>query len=345
MPTAEFFRQMPKVELHVHLEGSIRPATLLKLAAKNGIELPAHDLAGLQEWYRFRDFPHFVDVYVGVSKCIRTAADLELVAREFLEGQAEQNVLHTEFTYTASTIEKYAGIPWAEQHQALTRAMQYGEVELGVSSGIILDIVRGDPPERGLEVARWATESPGVAALGLAGEERFGSAQYAGAFALANDRGLRVVPHAGETLGPDSVWEVLEHAQPLRIGHGVRCLEDKALTAELVRQRIPLEVCPTSNVALGVFPDLQNHPLPQMINAGLVVTINSDDPPMFGTTLSEEFKRCADAFGFDEDTLWSLSSNAVNGAILPQDRRDTLRDRMRRNYGQVTAERDSVTAH
>lgn len=338
VPSAEFCRRIPKVELHVHLEGSIRPETVLKLAKKNALSLPADDVAGLQEWYRFRDFPHFVDVYVAVSKCLRTADDLELVAREFLEGQAQQNVLHTEVTYTASTIEKYAGIPWPQQHAALLRAIRYGEAELGVSLGIIIDIVRGDPPKRALEVAHWATESEGVVALGLAGEERFGCAQYAPAFELARERGLPIVPHAGETMGPQSILDVLRHTRPLRIGHGVRCLENRALTAELFRRAIPLEVCPTSNVALGVFPDLESHPLPKLMDEGLVVTINSDDPPMFGTTLAEEFKRCADAFALDEHMLWSLSLNALNASILHDVQRKELLKRMREDYGRIVGE-------
>ncbi len=319
---------MPKVELHVHLEGSIRPETLLKLAKRHGIVLPADDLVGLKEWYRFRDFPHFVEIYVAISKCLRTVEDLELVMREFLEGQAEQNILHTEVTFTGSTIDKYAGIPWKDQLIALQRGMRYGRDELGVSSGIILDIVRGDPPERGLEVAKWATESDGVVALGLAGEERFGSAQYAEAFAWAADHGLPFIPHAGETVGPESIQEVLILANPLRIGHGVRCIEDPNLMRRLAEKQIPLEVCPTSNVALGVYPDLASHPLPQLMDKGINVTINSDDPPMFGTTLSEEFERCATAFDFKEDILWSLSMNALNAAVLSEPERSQLRERM-----------------
>ena len=124
MDLIEFCEKMPKVELHVHLEGSIRPETVLTLAARNKVDLPATTVDGLADWYRFRDFPHFVDVYVAVSKCIKTADDLEFVAREFLEGQAAQNVLHTEITFTASTIEKYAGIPWKQQFAALERGAQ-----------------------------------------------------------------------------------------------------------------------------------------------------------------------------------------------------------------------------
>jgi len=321
-----FVREMPKVELHVHLEGSIRPETVLKLAERNGIELPAHDVEGLHEWYVFRDFPHFVDVYVAVSRCIRTADDLELIAREFLDGQRAQNVLYSEVTYTASTIEKYAGIPWPDQLAALERAIAYGEKELGIGCAFILDIVRGDPPERAAQVARWAVEGMGrgVCALGLAGEERLGTDIYAEAFAIAREAGLPIAAHAGETCGAESIRAVLDSAGAARIGHGVRCLEDPSLVSLLRDRQIPLEVCPSSNVCLGVFPSLDEHPLPQLLDEGLYVTVNSDDPPMFNTTLTDELLRTAKAFDFNEDILWSLTLNAANAAFLPSDKKREL---------------------
>lgn len=324
-----FCHNMPKVELHVHLEGSIRPETLLKLALRHNVALPANDVAGLNEWYRFRDFPHFVEIYVAVSQCFRTPDDIELVAREFLDGQAAHNVLHSEVTYTASTIEKYAGIPWCEQHAALMRARDYGQQELGITMNLIVDIVRGDPPERAVEVAKWCVGAEGVCALGLAGEERLGSTQYEAAFAVAREADLPIVPHAGETKGADSIWEVLDLCQPPRIGHGVRAIEDRRLMAELASRGVVLEVCPTSNVALGVFPSLADHSLPALLDEGISITLNSDDPPMFGTTISDEYSRCARAFSLDEDTMWSLCLNAANAALLTPDRRRDLIAKMR----------------
>lgn len=335
MPGTDFFRRIPKVELHVHLEGSIRPETVLQLAKRHGAELPATTVDGLREWYRFRDFPHFVEVYVAVSKCIKTADDLELIAREFLKGQAEQNILHSEVTFTASTIERFVGIPWKEQQEALLRAMRYGEEELGVTMGLILDIVRGCAPEVALEVAKSSISSEGVIALGLAGEECRGTAQYAEAFAIARDVGFPIVPHAGETMGADSIWEVLEYTNPLRIGHGVRCLEDPSLVRELRDRQIPLEVCPGSNVALGVFPSLAEHPLPRLMDEGLYVTVNSDDPPMFDTSLTDEFERCSETFDFDEDVVWSLCLNAARASLLPDEKKAALIARMRSGFSEV----------
>jgi adenosine deaminase len=335
---SDFFKKIPKVELHVHLEGSVRPETVLKLSRRHGITLPADSVEGLQEWYRFKDFRHFVEIYLAITKCIRTPEDLELVAREFLEGQAAQNIKHSEVTYTASTVASYLNISWPDQHKALLSAMKYGEKELGVTAGIILDIVRGCSVEKAIEVAEWATTSEGVTALGLAGEEWRGTAQYEPAFQLAKSRGLPIIPHAGETVGPESVWETLKYTDPLRIGHGVRSIEDPRLVRELAARQIPLEVCPTSNVALGVYPSLAEHPLPKLLDEGVYVTLNSDDPPMFNTTLTDEFERCATTFDFNEDIVWTLCLNAARAAVLPDDRKNELIAQMRTEFSEAVGQ-------
>ena len=332
---------MPKVELHVHLEGSIRPETVLKLSERNKVELPANTIEGLKDWYKFRNFPHFVEIYVAISKCIKTPDDIELIAREFIEGQAAQNVLHTEATFSATTLDKHNKIPWPDQHAALKRAIAYGKDELGVSLNFVLDIVRGDPAERGLELAQWAVGAfgDGVCALGLSGIEGICEAErYAEAFKLAHDAGMPIVPHAGETRGADSMAEVIRVTDPKRIGHGVRCLEDPAVVRLLLDKQIPLEVNPSSNVCLGVFPSLEEHSLPKLMDEGLYVTINSDDPPMFDTTITDEFHKCANTFGFSEDILWSLCLNAANAALLPAEEKRALIGRMREGFNAIERE-------
>ncbi len=337
--TDDFVVRIPKVELHVHLEGAIRPETVLELAKRHGRKLPADTPQGLAEWYRFRDFRHFVEVYVEVSKCVKTAEDVETIAKEFLEGQARQNILHSEITYTASTIETFNGIPWADQLAALQSALAYAREKLGLSAAFILDIVRGHPPERAVEVAQWAIDAhgKGVCALGVAGEEWRGTRQYERAFCMANEAGLPVVAHAGETVSPESIWEVLEVADPVRIGHGVRCLEDPELVRVLRDRQIPLEVCPSSNVCLGIFPSWEEHPLPKMLDEGLFVTINSDDPPMFGTTLTGELERASSYFGFGPDILWSLTLNAANAALITATEREVVLMRLREGYSAAGA--------
>lgn len=318
MVPIEVCRAMPKVELHVHLEGSIRPETVLRLAERHGVALPADTVEGLAEWYTFRDFRHFVEIYVAVSSCIRTPEDIEFIAREFLVGQAEQNILWSEVTYTAMTIFGQSGVPWNEQIDALNRAMAWGEKELGVGMGLIIDIVRGRPIEEALQNAEWAVgaRDRGVVALGLAGNEGVGQTkQYQAAFDIALEAGLPIVPHAGETVGAFSIWDCLEATQCTRIGHGIRCLEDAELVRELRASGVVLEVCPTSNVCLTPIPDLGHHPIAEMVELGLAVTINSDDPPMFNTTLSDEFARCSAAFGWDEETLRGFVEVAAEGSL------------------------------
>jgi adenosine deaminase len=322
--------RMAKVELHVHLEGSIRPETVLKLARHNGIALPASTVEGLREWYTFRNFPHFVEVYIAVSRCIQSADDLETVVREFFEGQKEQDILYTEATFTASTIARFNGIPWPDQLGALGRGLEFARRELGIEGRFILDIVRGDTPEGAAEVLRWALEgreAGAVCALGLAGEESRGTGQYAEVFATARAEGLPIAAHAGETVGPSSIREVLDLGAD-RIGHGVRCLEDPSLTDELRRRQIPLEVCPTSNVRLGVYPSWETHPLPLLLQEGLYVTLNSDDPPMFGTSLNQEFTTAAELFGWGLETVRGLIDNAARAAFLPEREKAELRARL-----------------
>jgi adenosine deaminase len=327
MSLATYIRAMPKVEVHVHLEGSVRPATLLALGARHAETLPATTVEGLRAWYSFTSFQHFVEVYVAVQSCLRTPDDIELIAREFLAGQAAQNVRYSEVTYTALTHYRMKGIAFADQLAALNRARAWAEAELHTTMRLVIDIPRGAialTEDDTLMVADWAiaAQGDGVVALGLGGMEvGFPPEQFRAAFDRAHAAGVPGVPHAGETAGPESIWAALGALHAVRIGHGVRCLDDLALVAELRARQIPLEVCPTSNVCLGVAPSLAEHPLPRLRAEGLFVTVNSDDPPMFNTTLTDEYLRLADTFGLGVDEIEELALNAVRASLLPLERR------------------------
>lgn len=340
MSLSAFIHAMPKVELHVHLEGSIGPATLLELARRNGVDLPARTVEELREWYRFRDFPHFVEIYLTICRCLRRASDLELITREFLEGQARQNVLHSEVTFTAYT-HYLNGLPFEDQLAAINRAREWGRRELGVSMTLTLDYSRQLDPEGCLLSADWAiaAQGDGVSAFGLGGPEvGHPPEKFERAFDRARAAGLPSAPHAGETEGPASIWGALRALGADRIGHGVRCLEDPELVEELVRRRIPLEVCPSSNVCLGVSPSLEEHPLPRLLDAGLVVTLSSDDPPMFNTTLSDEYLRVADAFGFGPDRLQDFVTTAARCSFLSEEEKRDLEERVARGFREAAAE-------
>lgn len=314
----EFIRRMPKVELHVHLEGSIRPETLLKLADRNDISLPVSSLEEIEDWYQFSDFDHFIEVYFAICDCIRTPHDFELITTEFLTHQFAQNIKYSEVIFTPFTHHEH--VAFDEQLAAINRARENAETNLGVRMGVVPDISRHmRPVEDSFLVADWASQNMpnGIIALGLGGPEVGNPPEiFQGAFERARKAGLPSLPHAGETEGPKSVWGAINTLSAARIGHGVRCLEDPELVSFLRDNQIPLDVCPTSNVCLGVSPTLAEHPLPELIDQGLFVTINSDDPPMFNTTLTEEYLRVTKAFGFDLTQIKQFVINGIQASLL-----------------------------
>ena len=320
MDLLTFARRMPKAELHVHLEGAIRPATLLQLARRNSAALPASDEDSLREFYRFRDFAHFVEVYVTVSRCLRTPDDYRLIAYEFGNDLGRQNVQYAEVTFTVATNVRLTGLPWQEILDGLNAGRSEARAEFGVDWRWVLDISRDNPStqEQVLEIALAANEY-GVVALGLGGSEAlFPPELFAQTFQEARHANLRRVPHAGETAGPASIWTALRQLHADRIGHGVRCIEDPVLVAYLRDKQIPLEICPTSNVRLGVYPDYASHPLRQLWDAGVIVTIGSDDPPMFGTNLDHEYELLVTEFGFGAQALEQVSLNGLRASLLPE---------------------------
>ena len=337
-----FIQKMPKVEIHVHLEGAIRPETFLRLASRHGVPLPATTVEGLRDWFQFTDFRHFIEVYLAISSSIRTPDDIELVAREFLQGQADQNIVYTEATWTPHTHYEYKGLSFREQFAALNRARKWGRSSLGVEMALVLDIPRVVPEAAGIQTAEWACEGfgDGVVALGLGGPEAGNPPErYRAAFDLAHANGVPSVPHAGEMAGPESIRGALDTLRACRIGHGVRCLEDPDLVDRLREEQIPLEVCPTSNVCLGVASSFAEHPLPRMMDEGLYVTLNSDDPPLFDTTLTDEYLKASEAFGLGEADLERLVSNAANAALIPAAGRAVLVNRVEAGFALLRDEK------
>ena len=327
MDLFEFARRMPKAELHVHLEGSIRPATVLQLAQRNGIQLPAEDEAGLKKFYQFRDFDHFIQVYFFVTGCLRTPDDYRLIAYEFGADCARQNIRYAEATFTFETNLRLNGLQWETILEGLNAGRAQAREEYGVDWRWIFDINRNQPgqqEERILKIAL-ASRQAGCVALGLGGSE----ADYPGelfveVFNRAHREGLPCVPHAGETGGAASVRQALENLHAQRIEHGVRAIEDPALVQLLAERGTPLDVCPTSNIFLGIYPDFEAHPLRSLWDAGVMLTVNSDDPPMFNTNLNQEYQILIEHFGFQVDELEQISLNSLRASLLPGAEKERL---------------------
>ncbi len=331
---------MPKVELHVHLEGSIRPETLLTLAKRNDVALPVNTIDGLREWYQFSDFTHFIEVYFAICNCIRTPDDFELIATEFLNHQAEQNIKYSEVIFTPYT--HYKHVSFDEQLAAINRARKKAETTLGVRMGLMPDISRNmRPVEESFLVSDWAVQNMdnGIIALGLGGPEIGNPPEiFQEAFKRIRAAGLPSVPHAGETEGPQSIWGAINTLDAVRIGHGVRCLEDPKLVAFLRDKQIPLDVSPSSNVCLGVVPTLKEHPLPKLMEAGLFVTINSDDPPIFDTTLTDEYLHITNTFGFDAVQIKQFVMNGIHASLLSSEAKQVLEKEFRTEFTKLENE-------
>jgi adenosine deaminase len=318
MDLLEFAQRMPKVELHVHLEGSILPRTLIKLAKRNHINLPADDEAGLTDIYRFCNFEQFLETYMMITNCLRTPADYSLIAYEYGCECARQNIRYAEVTFTILTNVSFTKLPWQQIVQGLNFGREQAHREYGVWWQWVFDIVRNvpDTQERVLELALAAREM-GVIALGLGGQEDgFPPELFIETFKRAQEKKLHRVPHAGEIAGPQSVWSAIKLLHAERIGHGVRSIEDPELIEYLRMNSIPLEICPTSNIRLNVYPDYAHHPLRKLWDAGLLLTIGSDDPALFTTDLNNEFKVLINHFDFSQSDLERISLNAIQASFL-----------------------------
>ncbi|NJN82481.1 MAG: adenosine deaminase [Caldilineaceae bacterium] len=327
---------MPKAELHIHLEGAIGPATLLELAQRhNGLAaLPATDLEGLQKWFDFVDFPHFIEIYLTISTLLRTPDDFATIVYACGEEMARQNIRYREVTFTPFTHTHLQdkGLSLRDLLDGLEAGREAARQAFGVEMGWVFDIPRNAsfdpnaqgsydpfPAEQTLDYALLGQDR-GVVGFGLGGYEVGAPAQpFAHAFRAAKQAGLRSLPHAGETEGPASVWAAMRELGADRIGHGVRAIEEPKLLVQLADQGIPLEICPTSNICLHVYRRLAEHPFPHLDRMGLIVTVNSDDPPLFNTTLTEEYGLLAREFGYDQAALARIARNGFVHCAAPDE--------------------------
>ncbi|MEH0841525.1 adenosine deaminase [Micromonospora sp. CPCC 205711] len=314
-----FIAALPKVELHVHHVGSASPRIVSELAARHEGRSPVPaDPEALAEYFAFRDFAHFIEVYLSVVDLIRDPEDVWILTHEVARELARQQVRYAELTVTPYS-HVHRGIPAPAFCEAIEDARKRAEADFGIALRWCFDI----PGEAGLaaaeETLRIALEQrpDGLISFGLGGPEiGVPRPQFKPYFDQARAAGLRSVPHAGETTGPQTVWDALRDLGAERIGHGISAAEDPELIAYLAEHRIALEVCPTSNVRTRAVARIEEHPLRRLVDAGVLVTINSDDPPMFGTTLNDEYAVAARLLDAGPDRLAALARDAVTASFL-----------------------------
>jgi len=322
----DFVAALPKAELHVHHVGSASPDTVARLAARHPDSPVPADPQALADYFTFTDFAHFIEVYLSVVDLLRTPEDIWTLTHEVGRDLAAQNVRYAELTMTPYT-SIARGIAAEAYVEAIEDARRAAERDFGLTLQWIFDI----PGESGVPAAdvtldtalRLGPES--LIGFGLGGPEiGVPRPQFADHFAQARAAGLHSIPHAGESTGPETIWDSLDHLGAERIGHGIAAAQDPALMERLAADGIALEVCPTSNVRTRSVPSLEEHPLPTLVEAGVTVTINSDDPPMFGTTLNREYEIAADLLGLDAAGIKQLALAAVDASFAPAEVKSAL---------------------
>jgi adenosine deaminase len=325
----EFLRQLPKVELHLHIEGTLEPELMFALAARNGIELPYASVDETKAAYDFKDLQGFLDLYYQGMNVLRNEQDFYDLAMDYFKRARSEGVMHIDIHFDPQA-HLQRGVPLEVVMAGLLRAKEEAEASLDLTIGMIMAFLRDRPADEALHVLEQASPYwKFLDAIGLDSAERdHPPVKFQALFARAKELGLVRVAHGGEEGPAEYIAQALDILEVQRIDHGVRCLESDDVVKRLRDQQTVLTVCPLSNVSLKVVERLSDHALPQLLAEGLKVTISSDDPAYFGGGLLENHLACADAFGWDEDTFRMLNRYAIEEAFVSEQRRDELLKRL-----------------
>ncbi len=316
-------KRLKKAELHCHLEGAAPPVLALAQAQKYGVDPATFMRDGTYAW---NDFAEFIKAYDRVAALFRTEEDYALLTETYLRELAAVDTIYSEIIVSPDHGDRI-GLGADTYLAGITTGIEAAKAATGIETRIIVTGERHFGPESVIAAAEYAARSnnPLITGFNMAGEERMGRvADYARAFDIARDAGLGLTIHAGEVCGAFSVTDALDLVKPSRVGHGVRAIEDPDLVRRLVDLGTVLEVCPGSNIALKVFPDLASHPLRKFHDAGVKVCINSDDPPFFGTSLAQEYDWASSAFGFTDEEINGMTRTAIEAAFVDEETRARL---------------------
>lgn len=317
--------QLPKAELHLHIEGTLEPELILELAARNGITLPHPSLESLRAQYEFSDLQSFLDLYYANMAVLVTRADFADMVSAYLGRARESGVRHAEIMFDPQA-HLARGVELSTAVGGIADALATSEADFGITTGLIAAFLRDQPEDSALEVleALLGMGAP-IVGIGLdSAEVGNPPSKFIRLFRRAAEAGLRLVAHAGEEGPPSYVWDALDLLGAERIDHGIRAVEDGALVQRLAAEQVPLTVCPLSNVRLRAVDTLASHPLPQMLSAGLNVCVNSDDPAYFGGYVGANFAALAQEFGWDSETVQTLAANSISSSFASDSRKAEL---------------------
>jgi adenosine deaminase len=318
-----------KAELHVHLEGTITPELAHTLAKRNKLVMPEGLIDVDGETYFSRDFLHFLSVYDTLAALIKTPQDYYDVTFDYLRANALENTLYVEMMYSPDHAEQTSGIPSIEHLRAIQQAIDDAKAQFGIVGRIILTAVRHFGADAAIRVAKQICLEtvPCVTGFGLGGDEiNFPPKLFSQAYQIAaKEAGLFCTVHAGEFAPASGMMEAIEHLPIQRIGHGVQVIHSPETIAILKDRDIALEICPSSNIKLGLFKDFESHPFPQLMEAGIKISLNSDDPPFMGTTLAKEYERTQNAYGYSDDTMRAITKMAIDCAFVDEETKKELK--------------------
>jgi adenosine deaminase len=308
---------IPKAELHIHIEGALEPELMFDIAEKNSLDLPLKSVADIRRAYDFTDLQSFLDIYFQGAQVLLDEDDFYQLTWAYLQKAAVQNVRHTEIFFDPQA-HTTRGIKFETVLQGIHRALMDARQHLGLSSKLIMCFLRHLSVAEAMDTLKSALPfKDWITAVGLDSSERgFPPEKFAPVFDLARQKGFKAVAHAGEEGPPEYIWQALKILRVERIDHGIRCLEDAGLVDYLVKKQVPLTVCPLSNVKLGVFDNMNQHNLKQMLDLGLCVTVNSDDPAYFGGYIEENFMALHQAHSLESQDIYKLARNAFQASFL-----------------------------
>lgn len=322
-----FIQKIPKAELHVHIEGTLEPELMFRLAERNGIKLKYPSVDELRSAYKFHNLQSFLDVYYEGTKVLITEQDFYDLTWSYLKKRHLENILHAEIFFDPQ-IHTSRGVKFETIVNGITRALHKGEERFNLSSKLIMCFLRHLSEKSALKTLEESISCRDkIIGIGIDSAELGNPpSKFTEVFKRAISLGYLPVAHAGEEGPPEYIWEAIDKLKVLRVDHGVRCLEDKLLVKELIKRKIPLTICPLSNIKLGVFKSMKEHNLKKLLNEGLIITINSDDPAYFGGYINENFLEMALALDLSKEEIHIIAKNSFEASFLEQKQKNKMID-------------------
>jgi adenosine deaminase len=342
MNILEAIRALPKVELHVHILGSIQPSTLLSIIREEGFDTPYTNVEDIIQRFQYTDFTHFIEVYMEIVGYVSDEKHFEHITFDMLQQCSECNTRYVEASFSPRDHLQH-NLDFSKMVSAINRGIDRARESFGIETNIRIDLVRSSTQDEAMEIIDYIEKNPhNIVSIDIGGNEtKFPPKPFAEVYARAHEMGLHLTAHAGEASGPQSIWDAIEFLKVERIGHGVSAREDLKLVAYLKEKQICIEMNPVSNVRTGVVKSIQDHPIREFFDKGLLVTVSSDDPSLFHTDLNNEFIQIHNHLGFSMQELFQLSMNGIETAFIDEGKKTELRDSFSKEYSRITNQVES----